>query len=81
MILENAPYFEVEDDLLEQIFDCMIRDMSASALEIYSKTSSTKHQKSLALDIIKAPVANKARFDRVWQEHVFALKGVYDTGL
>ena len=81
LILENAPYFEVEDDLLEQIFDCMIRDMSASALEIYSRTSSSKHQKSLALDIIKAPVANKARFERVWQEHVFALKGVYDTGL
>ena len=81
LILENAPYFDVEDDLLEQIFDFMIRDMSASALEIFNKTSSTQNQKSLALDIIKAPVANQARFDRIWKEHVYALKGVYDTGL
>jgi acyl-CoA dehydrogenase len=81
LILENAPYFEVENDLLEQIFDFMIRDMSASALDIFSKTSSTQAQKQLALDIIKAPVADKARFEKIWQDHVFTLKGIYNTGL
>jgi len=81
LILENAPYFEIEQNLLEQIFDFMVRDMSAFALNIFSHTSSTELQKSLALDIIKAPVSDPARFDRIWQQHVFALKGQYNTGL
>ena len=67
--------------MLEQIFDFMVRDMSASALNIFSKTSSTEDQKRLALDVIKAPVADQARFDTIWQQHVYSLKGVYKTGL
>ncbi|MGA9575939.1 MAG: acyl-CoA dehydrogenase family protein, partial [Lysobacterales bacterium] len=45
LILENAPYFKVEVDLLDQIFDFMVRDMSAHALNIFSKNSSTEKQK------------------------------------
>jgi len=81
LILENAPYFKVGSNLLEQIFDFMVRDMSAYALDIYSKTSSTEDQKQFALEIIKAPVSDPARFERVWQQQVFALKGQYITGL
>lgn len=81
LILENAPHFKVGSDLLEQIFDFMVRDMSAFALDIYSKTSSTQDQKQLALDVIKAPVSDPARFERIWQQQVFALKGQYNTGL
>jgi acyl-CoA dehydrogenase len=81
LLLENAPYFKVGDDLLEQIFDFMVRDMSAFALNIFSKTSSTEEQKTLALDIIRAPVSDPARFDRVWQQQVYALKGQYKTGI
>ena len=81
LILENAPHFEVEEDLLEQIFDFMVRDMSAYALNIFSKNNSTQKQKNLALDVIMAPVADAARFERVWRQHVIALKGRYKTGL
>ncbi len=81
LILENAPHFKVGSDLIEQIFDFMVRDMSAFALDIYSKTSSTQDQKQLALEIIKAPVSDPARFERIWQQQVFALKGQYKTGL
>jgi len=80
LILENAPNFEVENALLEQIFDFMVRDMSAYALNIFSKTSSSAEQKDLAMKIIRAPVSDPARFDSVWKEHVFAQKGQYKTG-
>ena len=33
--------YDVEDELLDQIFDFMIRDFSKFALQLYSKTSST----------------------------------------
>jgi len=81
LILENAPYFEVGEDLLEQVFDFMVRDMSAHALNIFSKGSSTAKQREHALEIIRAPVTDPARFDKVWQKHVYALKGQYATGL
>jgi acyl-CoA dehydrogenase len=81
LILENAPHFDVREDLVEQIFDFMVRDMSAYALNIFSKNNSTAKQKNLALDVIMAPVADPARFDRIWQEQVIALKGQYKTGL
>ena len=81
LILENAPHLEAGDELLEQIFDFMVRDMSGFALGIHSKTSSTAEQKRLALEIIRAPVADPERFELIWHDHVFALEGVYQPGL
>jgi len=81
LILENAPYLQVENDLLEQIFDFMVRDMSAFALNIYTKTSSTEVQKALALELIRAPVSDPERFDRIWRQQVYILRGQYKTGL
>jgi acyl-CoA dehydrogenase len=62
---------------MDQIFDFMIRDFSAFALQLYSKTSSTAKQMDLCMRMIKKPVSDSARFDRVWQTHVYALKGAY----
>ncbi len=79
LILENAPHFAVEDALLDQIFDFKVRDMSRYALNIYSKPSSSAEQKRLALEIIRAPIADAERFDKIWHEHVYALKGRYSS--
>ena len=81
LILENAPHLGVDEKLLDQIFDFMVRDMSAGALGIYSKTSSGPEQKRLAMDIIRAPVSDPDRFDDIWRNQVFSLKGAYKTGL
>lgn len=81
LILENAPHLGAGEELLEQIFDFMVRDISAGALGIFSKTSSTSEQKRLAMEIIRAPVSDPVRFDSIWKNHVFALKGAYDTGI
>ena len=81
LILENAPHFKVEADLIEQIFDFMVRDMSAYALNIFSKTSSSEDQKRMAMEVIRAPVSDPSRFDSIWKHHVYALKGQYNTGL
>lgn len=75
LILENA--LELEDDLLEQIFDFMIRDFSKFALQLYSKTSSTRLQQRLCLRLIAKPVVDAARFQRLWDSRVYALKGQY----
>lgn len=77
LIIENAKLYDIEDDLLDQIFDFMVRDFSKYALELYSKTSSTTRQMRLCSLMIKKPVVNKERFARVWENDVYALKDQY----
>jgi hypothetical protein len=68
---------EISDDLLEQIFDVMERDFSKFALQLYSKPSSTRKQREICLKMIMKPVTDTVRFERIWKEHVYALKGAY----
>lgn len=68
---------DVSDDLLDQIFDFMVRDFSRYALQLYQKPSATAVQQDLCMKMLMNPVTDRARFDRVWNEHVFALKGAY----
>ena len=65
------------DDLMDQIFDFMVRDFSRFALQLYSKTSSTPKQMEVCMKMIKKPTVNPERFDRIWQEQVYSLKGAY----
>ncbi len=77
LILENAPVHSVEDDLLDQIFDILVRDFSKFALQLYSKTSSTGLQRTFCRRMIRKPVVDPGRFERIWQQHVFSLQGAY----
>jgi len=77
LILENAPVHSVEDDVLDQIFDVLVRDFSKFSLQLYSKTSSTAMQRLICRRMIRKPTVDQARFERVWEEQVYALKGAY----
>jgi acyl-CoA dehydrogenase len=78
LILENARInaAEVGDDLLDQIFDCLVRDFSKHALALHSKPSTTEKQMALCLRMIRKPAVDAARFGRVW-EQVHACKEAY----
>ena len=77
LILENAKIYNIEDDIVDQIFDFMVRDFSKFALQMYSKTSSTRRQMKLCSMMIKKPIVNKDRFDRVWKNYIYVLKDQY----
>ena len=78
LLLENAPTYEIEEDLLDQIFDFMVRDMSKFALQLFSKPSSTERQMEGCREIMRKPVVDEARYDRVWNNHVAPLSGHYE---
>ncbi len=78
LIIENASIYKVEDAFLDQIFDFMIRDFSKFALQLYSKTSSTDVQMAVCLKMIKKPVVNPERFERIWSEYVEPLNNAYE---
>ncbi len=81
LILENARIYGIDDDLLDQIFDFMVRDMSKCALQLYSKPSSTPKQMELCQRIIRKAVTVPERFERVWEKHITALDGAYEMNL
>jgi acyl-CoA dehydrogenase len=77
LILENANIYDVSDDLVDQIFDFMVRDFSRHALNLYSKPSSNETQMNCCLEMIRKPVMDDARYQRVWQQ-VHELKAEYE---
>jgi acyl-CoA dehydrogenase len=77
LIIENANIHQIEDELIVQIFDFMIRDFSKFALQLYSKTSSTKIQMALCLKMIKKPVKNPERFNKIWSKYIAPLNNAY----
>lgn len=69
---------EISEDLLEQIFDFMVRDFSKFALQLFSKPTSTPRQMELAQRMMMKPPADPARFQRIWEEHVHPLRDAYE---
>jgi acyl-CoA dehydrogenase len=78
LILENDKIYRIDDDIIDQIFDFMVRDFSTYALQLYHKPSSTDLQMEMCLKMVRKPVLDKARFQRVWEDHVYALEGTYE---
>ena len=64
-------------DLVDQVFDVLVRDFSAYAVGLHGKASSTKAQQQWALESVRKPAADKGRYDRVWQQ-VRDLAGSYE---
>ncbi|HZW44153.1 MAG TPA: acyl-CoA dehydrogenase family protein [Dermatophilaceae bacterium] len=64
-------------DLVDQIFDVLVRDFSAYAVDLHGKASSTKAQQQWALEHVRKPAAGTGRYDRVWQQ-VRDLAGAYE---
>ena len=77
LILENARIYGIDHDLVDQIFDFLIRDVSRHALSLYGKPSSTPEQMEASMNMIRKPHVDRERFDRVWQE-VHGLSGRYE---
>ncbi len=77
LILENKKIYGVEDDLIDQIFDFMVRDMSKFALTIYGKPITSEKQQELCLKMLRRPVVNTERYNRISMEYVYALADTY----
>ncbi len=78
LILENAKIWNIEEVLIDQIFEVLVNDFSKFALQIYSKPSSTEQQMAYALKMIQKPTPNQERTNYIWEKHVYALKDQYE---
>ncbi len=78
LILENAKIYEIDDAILDQIFDFMVRDFSKYALELHNKPSSTEKQQEYCRKMIRKPHTDNERYMKVWTEYVYSQKGEYE---
>ncbi|MCU0849040.1 MAG: acyl-CoA/acyl-ACP dehydrogenase [Spirochaetes bacterium] len=77
LILENKKIYGVSDELIDQIFDFMVRDMSKFALIIYTKPITTEKQQASCLKMLKRPVVNRERYEKILKENVYSLTDKY----
>lgn len=77
LILENAAICGTSDDLVDQIFDFMVRDFSRFALQLFGKPSTTEQQMDFCQRMIRKAHVDEGRFKRVLDREVYSLKGVY----
>jgi acyl-CoA dehydrogenase len=78
LILENAEIYEVAPELVNQIFDVMVRDFSKYALELHNKPSSSSKQMEICLKMLHKPAADQTQYEQIWEEYVHALSGEYE---
>jgi acyl-CoA dehydrogenase len=78
LILENAQLQGIDNKVLDQIFDVMIRDFSKFALQLYTKGSTTLIQQRLCRRMVKRPAKNHSSLSYVWDTYVYSMKDQYE---
>jgi acyl-CoA dehydrogenase len=78
LILENASIYKIDQEIVDQIFDFMVRDFSNFALDLHNKPSSTPEQMKFCAKMLKKPAVDHGRYQRVWTDYVHALNGLYE---
>lgn len=78
LILEQAQINNMDKDIINQIFDFMVRDFAKFALQIYGMHNAKDEQRAFCKEImlIKS-VGDDAQYNRIWEKYVFALNGEY----
>ena len=76
LILEQAQIDEIAQDIVDLVFETLVRDFSTTAIELHGKDSSTDAQQTWALASVRKPVVDAERRDRVYSE-VRALADAY----
>ena len=76
LILEEAGTQATPADVVDLVFEWLVRDFSRLALDLHGKASSTPEQQQWVLDSIRKPVIDSEREDRIYAE-VRALAEAY----
>jgi len=77
LIAENAKIYGIGNDLVDQIFDVLVRDFSAYALQLYNRPATNAEQMEICLRMLCKPAADAERSGRVWDE-VLQLRDAYE---
>lgn len=77
LILEDAVLCGLHDDLVDQVFDFMVRDFAKFALALYSKPATSAVQMDYCRQMLKKAHTDQLRFQRVLAAYVYPLNRAY----
>ena len=78
LICENKEFYNVEEDIMEEIFKFIVSDFSKYAVRFYCGQDNSEKQQELIMKMVKKPNVNESSFNNVWQKYVYAMKGQYE---
>jgi alkylation response protein AidB-like acyl-CoA dehydrogenase len=76
LILEQAELEDTPQDVVDMIFETLVRDFTTTAIDLHGKASSTDAQQRWVLGSIRKPVIDESRGDRIYAE-ICSLAGAY----
>lgn len=76
LILEQAQLDGTTQDVVDMVFETLVRDFTTTAVDLHGKASSTDAQQQWVLGSIRKPVIDEARGDRIYTE-ICELAGAY----
>jgi acyl-CoA dehydrogenase len=76
LFVERAREVGLGDDLVDQVFDVLVRDWSRFAAVLHGKPTTTKEQAEHCITMIRRPHVDPERFGRVWSG-VLELRDAY----
>jgi acyl-CoA dehydrogenase len=78
LILEQAGIGGVDSDIVNQMFDFMVRDFAQFAMQVYGNHGSKDAQRAYCgKTMLTKAVPNPAQYNRVWEQYVSVLNGEY----
>ena len=78
LILEQAQLEHLDPDVLNPIFDFMVRDFARFALQIYGLPNTRDAQRAFCQEVMLVrPAGDEAQYKRVWEKYVLPLNGEY----
>ncbi len=78
LILEQGQLEHLDPDILNQIFDFMVRDFARFALQIYGLPNCRDEQRTFCREIMLIrPAEDAAQYQQVWEKVVLPLNGEY----
>ena len=78
LFVESAEMAGIDNDLIDQVFDVLVRDWSRFAVTLHGKPTTSKEQAPFCTAMIRRPVADVERFERVWQGQVLSQRDAYE---
>ncbi len=77
LVLENAELHGIDPDVLDEYFDVAVRDFSGFAVGLLGKAGTSSDQAEFCRAMIRTPSHDADRYERVWRDHVYALRDAY----
>ena len=78
LILEQARIDGLDQDIINQIFDFMVRDFAGFAMQIYGNHSSKDEQREYFLSVMRIKaVPDAIQYNKIWGKYVSVLNGEY----